>query len=172
MKMKKISMILVFVTFAVMGFSQEKPFTGFLFPVKDNPIVVNTTIANRALKVADSTYNIRLIRFNMEVGGIQVLYNKVAKEIKTEAFLKVGIGLSYSFYKVTGAVPFNYLSINGFVFLPVTESNQTLSVAATVAAFRLFGTNLSPEIGINFEPDNIKSDYFPVSPLISLKYNF
>jgi hypothetical protein len=170
--MKKLIISLLFVAISFAGFAQG-PWSGFILNVKDNPGIKDPNFASRNLTITgDSTYNLRLMRFNMDVGGIQVLYNKVTREIKPEAFLKLGIGLSLSFYKVTNGVPNHYLSVNGFVFLPITETNQSFSIAATVAAFKLFGTNLSPEIGFNFEPGNIKSDYFPVGPLVGLKYRF
>ena len=170
--MKKISMILVLIALTASAFAQDKPFKGFLLPIEKNPIIVNTVQAYRDLEVVDSTYSIRLFRLDMSLGGVQVLYNKVEKKLNPQPFLKVGLGLTYSFYKVVSGVPINYLSINGVVFLPLTESNQLMSFAFTVSSLRLFKLPISPGIGINFTPSYIKSDYFPLAPLLNLKYNF
>jgi len=174
--MKKILFLLAFIAFGI-SVSAQSAFDGFLFPVSDNPTIVKSRVAyeqSKALSTykADSSYVLRLVRFNVGVGGVQVLRNKVEKEWKPEAFTKVGIGLSYSFFKVDKGEASNYLSLNGFLFLPVTEANQTISIAASISAYRIFKTEISPSIGVNFEPSLIKSDYFPLAPLLSLKYNF
>lgn len=152
--------------------SAQKPFSGFFFDVNQNPLVVKSQ-GNDLIKFrADSSYNIHLVRFNAGLGGVQILYNKATKEFKAEPFAKVGVGLTYSFYSVSNGEAFNYLSLNGFLFLPMTDLNTTMSVAVTVSAFKLFGTNLSPSLGVNFEPSLINSDYVPVGPIFNLKYNF
>jgi len=166
--MKKILLIYILLVIVSNSFSQ-----GFLFPVKDNIVDMKRGPINRDIKVtSDSTYNIHLLRFNVEVQGVQIFYNKVTKDISSEAFSKLGIGLSYSFYKVTNNVPYNYLSLNGFLFFPMNQNYETMSIAVTASAYHIFGTNLSPALGIGFEPAKVKSDYFPVGPLINLKYNF
>ena len=170
--MKKLLVILAVLALTVPILAQSKR-AGILFPVKDNLPAVSHLTTDRSVRViSDSTYNTHLVRFAAGVSGVQILYNKVTREITSEAFAKVGIGLSYSFYRVTNGDPFNYLSLNGFLFLPITDVDQTISIAVTASAFNLFGTNISPALGINFEPGNIKSDYLPVGPLLSLKYNF
>ena len=166
--MKKLLVIIAVLVLTVPILAQSKR-AGILFPVKDNLPAVSQLTTDRGVRViSDSTYNIRLIRFGAEVGGIQILYNKETREIKSEVFAKVGIGLRYAFYKVTNGEPLIYLSINGFVFM----NDESISFAVSASAFRFWGTNLSPSIGVNFEPGNIKTDIFPLGPLINLTYNF
>ena len=169
--MKKLIIVLCLAVVTIAGFGQG--FKGFLFPVEKNtPKVSGLTMTSNVKVTSDSTYNTHLIRFDMDVGGVEVLYNKVDNSLIANPFLKVGIGLSYSFFRVTNGIPFRYLSINGFVFLPITESNQLMSFAATLSSFTLFKLPISPGVGLNFTPGYIKSDYFPVGPLVNLKYNF
>jgi hypothetical protein len=167
--MKKIILFMLFLFIGVGLFAQ-----GWLFPIKS--LSKNNEItADRTVKVtSDSTYTTHFIRPQMGVGGIQILYNKVTKEVSFTPFAKVGIGATFALYKVTNGDAFNYLNFNGILFFPIpnTETPQTLSIAVTASALHLFGTNLNPSVGINFEPGYIKSDYFPVGPLINLTYNF
>jgi len=158
--------------------AQKKNVPGILLPVNENPAVLksNPDFQNRSIR-GDSSYVIKLVRYSTSVSGGQILYNKVTKEFIPQTFTKVGIGMSFSFYKVQNGNAFNYLSINGFFFFPVSGggtqiTDQTMSVAVMAAAYKLFGTNLSPEIGINFEPSLLKSDYFPLAPMFGIKYNF
>jgi len=160
-------MIILFVGFTSVV-SAQSPWTGFFYSVKDNPALKIDN--NKALSVNNTTH---LVRFDMNVGGVGYLYNKVEKQLELTSFLKVGMGLSYSFYKVEeGKEPYNYLSLSGFLFLPIPETGQKSSIAVAISAFNMFGLNLSPQIGLNFEPSLINSDYFPIAPLVGLKYNF
>ncbi len=147
-----------------------------LFDINQHPAVMatknNAVTVDMSLRlINDSTYTLRTFRAALSVEGVQYLYNKVSKRVELLPFHKIGLGGSYSFYRVRSGVATKYLSLNGFVFLPIEES-QKMSVAVGVSALNILGLNINPEVGINFEPTYIKSDYFPAGPLAKLTYVF
>lgn len=174
--MKKLITFLTILFLPVLILAQN-PFQGILYNINDLPVVTQSKTrqftADTQLKFrADSSYTIKLLRASMSVGGMQYLYNKTEKRFDPQAFLKVGTGLSFSFYNVCKGVAKKLFSIDGFIFWPIPETGQKLSIATGVSAFDLFGTGLNPQIGINFEPFYIKSNIFPIGPMLGLKYNF
>jgi hypothetical protein len=151
------------------GFAQGS-WDGFFLPVNKNSAILKEYNAEGKLLIkADSTYNIRLFRGAAAVEGVKYLYNKTNKDFVPGSYGKIGVGMSWSFYKIVEGTPINYLSLNGFVFMPVS-SEQNLSIAATIALYNVLG--FSPQFGIDFEPALVNSEFFPVGPLVSLKYNF
>ena len=172
--MKKAVLIFTLLTFMVIGDAQGL-FTGFLYPVKDNPKIVDQSKALKALQAPDSTFTTSLMRFNFGVSGVEAMWDKANKNIHTETFVKMGFGLSKSFYRVTNGVPYNYMSLNGYVFMPVVDSSNNYSIALTISSFKFFNIEeLSPSLGVDIIPRYFKkeSQYFPVGLLFNLKYNF
>jgi len=168
-------LILLFVLFfAVITVNGQSP---VLFDINQHPAVIATKTGNvttdmKMRAINDSTYTLHAFRGAISVKGVQFLYNKVLKEIEPLEFDKIGVGGSYSFYRVRNGLATKYLSLNGFVFLPFPESHQSVSFALGVSALNIMGLNLNPEVGINVEPGLWKSDYFPVGALAKLTYVF
>lgn len=165
-------LILLFLFIPLIAFGQGS----WLFDINKHPAVIATKnkeiTTDLKLKLkADSTYILHTIRAAVSVEGYQYLFNKVTKEFEGDTFKKIGLGVSYSFYSVKEGVATKYLSLNGFLFLPINEGDK-VSMAFSVSALNLFGLNVNPDIGVNFEPGLIKSDYVPVGLLLKLVYVF
>ena len=172
----KRAIIIIFLFLSSLSISAQSAWTGFFFPVKDNPLVrmsqVKTFTTDMNLKLAaDSSYIIKLFRFSWDVSGTEVMYNKATKSIEPQVYFKTGPGLNLSFFRVKNGTAYNYLSVGAFAFLPATDSNLDLSFGLGLSAFDLFGVDgLSPQFGLDFTPALIKSDYFPVGLVVGITY--
>ena len=160
--MKKLLIAFAFLAIALTGFGQK---ISMFLPVPDDLFTSEVTI--------DRTFRGTLIwlpRWAAGVTASQLNFNKVTKKLEIGAFSKYGIGLSMAHYVEVDGLPYNNFSINGFLFIPTQNEIYNFSLGITASAFNFWGLNL--QAGIDFEPGKIKSDYFPVAPLIGVKYNF
>ena len=173
--MKKILFIVALLAVTLMA-SAQNSWSGFLYPVKSNPKIVQheQLYKMKSATAQDSSYNIVLWRGTAGVEGTLGLYNKTTKVVEAGTFSKAGFGISYCFYHVTKGIPYNYLSLNLLAFAPVTGSNNPIDKAFDfVFSASLYDFHgISPQVGITFSPGLINSDYFPVGLMWGLKYTF
>jgi hypothetical protein len=158
--MKKLLVIILLfgITVAVSSQSIWRPIPKNLFK---GPLTADRTI---------KATGIWLPRWTAGVSATQLNYNKVTKKLELGTFSKYGIGLSYAHYIDVEGLPYNNFSLNGFMFIPTQGVADAFSLGLTVSALDIFGMSL--QAGVDFEPGKIKSDYFPVSPLLGIKYTF
>jgi len=160
--MKRLIVIVLLLGFAIAGFSQSiwKPVPKNLFK---KPLTSDSRIQIQGVGVW-------LPRWTAGVSATQLNYNKVTKKLEIGTFSKYGVGLSYAHYVEVEGLPYNNFSVNGFMFIPTNNDANAFSLGLTVSALDVFGMSL--QAGIDFEPGKIKSDYFPISPLLGVKYTF
>jgi len=154
--MKRLILVLTLLIFTLSAFSQSvwKPVPRDLFTAEPT--------ADRT----DKGSSIWLPRWTAGVSASQLNYNKVTKKLEPAAFSKIGIGFSWAHYTESDGLPYNNFSVNAFLFLPTLNTDNIISLAVTVSALQYL------QIGFDFEPGKWNSDYFPVSPLLGVKYTF
>lgn len=151
--MKKLILVAALLVVTLTAFSQSlwKPVPKDLF-----------TAADRTFRGT----SIWLPRWTAGVSASQLNYNKVTKKMEPVSFSKIGIGFSWAHYIESDGLPYNNFSVNAFLFLPTLNTDNIISLAVTISALQYL------QIGFDFEPGKWNSDYFPVSPLLGLKYTF
>lgn len=154
--MKKLLITIAFLTITSAGFSQS-----IWEPIPEDLFTAESTV--------DRTFrgtSIWLPRWTAGISASQLNYNKVTKKLEPVSFSKIGIGFSWAHYVESDGLPYNNFSVNAFLFLPTLNTDNIISLAVTVSALQYL------QIGFDFEPGKWNSDYFPVSPLLGLKYTF
>ena len=154
--MKKLILLLLVIvsTFTIEAQSIWKPVPKDLFSAELS--------ADRTVK----GNSVLLPRWTAGISAEKLNYNKVTKKLEPESFSKIGIGFSLANYIDVNGEPYNNWSVNAFLFLPTLNTDNIISLAVTVSALQYL------QIGFDFEPGKWNSDYFPVSPLLGLKYTF
>jgi hypothetical protein len=148
--MKKTIFLFALLAIAVAGYSQS-PFSGFFSPVTADRIVL-LGAGDRELS---GTF---LIRPELTIAGnvLKPLYiDGKFTQLESSFATRVGLGISYSLYKLVNEQPYNVYSFAAQLSLATIE-RPNAGILLTCSAFDLYG--LSPSVGLGY--DFVKNSSF------------
>jgi hypothetical protein len=86
--------------------------------------------------------------WRFSAGVIATQWTVENKQVKQEAFNKTGMGLSYAHYIDQDGLPYNNVSVNGFLFFPV-DGSAKVTIAGTVSFLKYIQVGLDYDAGLN-----------------------
>lgn len=141
--MKKIIFLIALLAIAVAGYSQSS-FSGFFKPVTTDQLV-SYGLGGQGLQ------GVVLFRPEFTIAGnvLKPLYiDGVYAGLESSFATRVGMGVSYSLYKLVEGQPYNVYSFAAQLSLATIEKPNA-GLLFTASAFNLMG--LSPSVGVGYD---------------------
>lgn len=158
--MKKLIILLAFITFAVTAASQS-PWDGFFKPFGVQAFDKRVAVKGLVKAVNPSVW---VFRPAVELSAMKLTYDKNSKLWSSASFTSVGLGVGYQHYITVDELPYNNFGFNLLMLynaIPTETAEAGISIAGTVSALKFI------DIGIGYD-FQMKAGF----GLMGIKYNF
>ena len=149
--MKKAIVILILMSFSVMGFSQA--FRGFLNPVRKD-LFAHSYMKGFTYKEAGTFDNIWLIRGQAEVTAIRMTRDKETKIWTGDPLSAIGLGLSYGNWVLANGEPYCRISVDALLMTTTMINGENFGIGPGVFVtlwekMKVGVDYLNKQVGIN-----------------------